>query len=280
MVIFLSYWILWARWNKIIRWILFVDNSMVRICVRRGLRLNRSWHLLAELTTIWILGHFILISLLVILGTKLSWLVTTTWYLLLILAILAVHWPSWWSIFGARPGFCGTLRILHRVVSSTISFHELLTISILVYWLKRTECFWLMHSVWVRAIYVLSLRGRIATYVRHVASLVMCKILLVEIGSLLHFNPAWNLIHVIFLRILVHLFLDISWRLIVGVQLWESRLLSKCASLLVWKHDRLTCSIFRWTHTLSLWHWLSVMRFENAAHHLLTLCRNTSSWWD
>ena len=67
----------------------------------------------------------------------------------------------------------------------------------------------------------------------HVASLVVSIILLVEIWSLLHFNSAWSLIDAIFLRILGDLFLDVSWRLIVSVQLWESRLLSECPSLLV-----------------------------------------------
>ena len=253
---------------------------MVRICVRRGLRLNRSWHLLAELTAIWILRHFILIPLLVVLWTKLSWLVATTRNLLLILATLAVNRSSWRSIFWTRPSFCGTLRVLHRIVSSTIPFHELLTISILVNWLKRTKCFWLMHSMWVRAVYILCLRWGIATDVGHVTSLVMGIILLVEIWSLLHFNSAWNLIDAIFLRILSNLFLDVSWRLIVGVQLRKSRLLSKCPSLLVWKHDRLTRCIFCRTHTLSLGHWLSVMRLENATHHLLALSRNTTSRWD
>ena len=250
---------------------------MMGICIWWRLRLNRSWHLLAILAAIWILRHFILVPLLVILWTKLSWLVATTWYLLL---ILAVYWPSWRSIFWARPSFCCTLRVLHRVVSSTIPFHELLTISILVDWLKWTKCFWLMHPVWVRAVYILSLWWRIATDMGHVASLVVGIILLVKIWSLLHFNSAWSLIDAIFLRILGNLFLDVSWRMLVGVQLWKCRLLSKCPSLLVRKHDRLTCSIFRRTHTLSLWYRLSVMRFENATYHLLTLCRNTSSWWD
>ena len=280
MVIFFSYWVLGACRNKIIGWSLLIDNSMVRICVWWGLRLNRSWHLLTELTAIWILRHFILVSLLVVLWTELGWLVVATWYLLLILAILAVYWPSRRSIFWTRPGFCGTLRVFHGVISSTIPFHKLLTISILVYWLKRTKCFWLMHPVRVWAVYILSLGWRIATDMSHVATLVMGIILLVKIWSLLHFNSAWDLIDTVFLRILSNLFLDVSWRLIVGIQLGQSRLLSKCPSLLVWKHDRLTCSIFRRTHTLGLWHWLSVMRLENATNHLLTLCRNTSSRWD
>ena len=189
---------------------------MVRICVWGGLWLNRSWHLLAELTAIWILRHFVLVPRLVILWTKLSRLVATTCYLLLILAI-TVYRPSWRSIFWARPSFCCTLRVLHRVVPSTIAFHKLLTISILIYRLKRTKCLWLMHSVWVRAVYILSLWWRIATDMGHVASLVVGLILLMEIGSLLHFNSARDLIDTVFLRILSNLFLDVSWRLIVGV---------------------------------------------------------------
>ena len=51
----------------------------------------------------------------------------------------------------------------------------------------------------------------------HVASLVVGITLLVEIWSLLHFNSAWDLIDTAFLRILSNLFLDVSWRLIVGV---------------------------------------------------------------
>ena len=51
----------------------------------------------------------------------------------------------------------------------------------------------------------------------HVASLVVGIILLMEIWSLLHFNSARDLIDTVFLRILSNLFLDVSWRLIVGV---------------------------------------------------------------
>ena len=137
MAILFSDRVLWPLGSEIVSRELFLYSSVMRICIWRRLRLNRARHLLTELTAIRILRHLILVSLLlIILWTELCWLVTTTWNLLLILAVLVVNWSLGGTIFGILSVFWGTLRSLHWIIASTISFHELLTISVLGNWLQ------------------------------------------------------------------------------------------------------------------------------------------------
>ena len=137
MAILFSNRVLWPLGSEIISWMLFLYSSVMRICIWRRLRLNRARHLLTELTTIRILWHLILVSLLlIILWIELCWLVTTTWYLLLILAVLVINWSLRGAIFRIWSIFWGTLRSLHWIIASTISFHKLLTISVRGNWLQ------------------------------------------------------------------------------------------------------------------------------------------------
>ena len=99
----------------------------------------------------------------------------------------------------------------------------------------------------------------------------VCIVLLVEIWPWLHFNSIRYLVYITFLRILVEFFLDISWRLIVCVQLRKSRLLSESASLLIRKHKRLASRIFGRAHALGCRHLLTIMRLENTPYNLLAL---------
>ena len=128
--------ILWPLRSEIVSWMLFLNSSVMRICVWRWLRLNCARHLLTELTAIRILRHLILISLLlIILWTELCWLVSITWNLLLILPILVINRSLSGTIFRIWSIFWGTLRSLHWIIASTVSFHKLLTISVWGYWL-------------------------------------------------------------------------------------------------------------------------------------------------
>ena len=54
----------------------------------------------------------------------------------------------------------------------------------------------------VGAIQILRLRRRVAADVRHVSSLVVSIVLLVEVGSRLHFDAIRYLVNIAFLRIL------------------------------------------------------------------------------
>ena len=152
MAIFLSDRVLRPLRNEIVCWMLFLHGSVMRVCIWRGLRLNRTRHLLTELTAIRILRQLILVSLLIILWTELRRLIPTTLYLLLVLSVLAINWPCWGSIFRIRSIFWGTLCGLHWIVASTISFHELLPISVLSNWLQLAKSFWWMHSMGVGTI--------------------------------------------------------------------------------------------------------------------------------
>ena len=129
--------ILWPLRSEIVSWMLFLNSSVMRICIWRWLRLNCARHLLTELTAIRILRHLILISLLlIILWTELCWLVSITWNLLLILPILVINRSLSGTIFRIWSIFRGTLRSLHWIIASTVSFHKLLTISVWGYWLQ------------------------------------------------------------------------------------------------------------------------------------------------
>ena len=133
-----------------------------------------------------------------------------------------------------------------------------------------------MDTMRVGAIQILRLRRRVAADVRHVSSLVVSIVLLVEVGSRLHFDAIWYLVNIAFLRILGELLLDISWRLIISVQLRKSRLLSEGSSILIRKHKGLAGRIFGRAHALSGRHLLPIVRLEDATHNLLALGRDPS----